>query len=163
MERLLQGRKEWLSERSEVIDSTIFPSVHMPYYRPSRSLGMHTACQLSYALITVSIVMFFTEQVSDVLGRTADKVPSQFEFSELVIAKLPSMWRQFGFCLEITKSELDAIQDCGGRPSDHFTDVFSLWKQTERRPFSWQTVVEVLESYTIGEKRLAQYIKQLKL
>lgn len=86
--------------------------------------------------------------------------PSQFQFAEMVIAKISSKWRRFGFLLEITSNELDTIQagHAGVSPSDCFIDVFSLWQQTERRPFQWHTVVNILNTNSISEQRLAQVI-----
>ena len=71
-----------------------------------------------------------------------------------VAAKIPAKWNEFGVQLDIPTSTLNAVrkhtaQEC-------FIEVFSIWKRSlSREPISWATVIAVLESPCIDEKKLA--------
>ena len=71
-----------------------------------------------------------------------------------VAAKIPAKWNEFGVQLDIPTSTLNAVrkhtaQEC-------FIEVFSIWKRSlSCEPISWVTVIAVLESPSIDEKKLA--------
>ena len=71
-----------------------------------------------------------------------------------IAAKIPAKWYTFGVHLNISTGTLDAVH----KHSDLecFIEVFSIWKRSlSREPISWVTVIAVLESPSIDERRLA--------
>jgi len=77
----------------------------------------------------------------------------------LVAARIPSKWKEFGILLNIPSEELEAY------PSHHctecFTRVFVKWKSNNSPDYTWETVINNLESPIINEKRLAQEIRSI--
>ena len=71
-----------------------------------------------------------------------------------VAVKIPPKWYNFGVQLNIPTGTLSAVH----RHTDLecFIEVFSIWKcSLSREPISWVTVIAVLESPSIDERKLA--------
>ena len=76
-----------------------------------------------------------------------------------VAAKIPRKWMDFGIQLDIPYEELETYprHDC----KECFNKVFSTWKRNGSPPYTWETVIDVLESPSVNEKELAQSIRKL--
>ena len=71
-----------------------------------------------------------------------------------------------GELLGITSAELRAIQmnvGPGGDCKRYFSAVLTKWRETRRKPYTWQTVLDVLSSPYVGQAHLASDIQQLLL
>ena len=78
----------------------------------------------------------------------------------LVAAHIPSKWRLVGIQLHLKDSELDGIEVTSDDPLRCFSSVFTLWKRKETRlPLSWWTVLQALETASVGEQRLARQVR----
>ena len=72
--------------------------------------------------------------------------------------KILSKWKMFGIQLEVPVSELDTY------PSHNclecYACVFASWERKGSPELSWETVIGVLESPIISERRLAVEIRE---
>ena len=75
-----------------------------------------------------------------------------------VAARILSKWKMFGIQLEIPVSELDTYpsHDC----QECYARVFAAWERKGSPELSWGTVISVLESPIISERRLAVEIRE---
>lgn len=74
-----------------------------------------------------------------------DYPPDQSSFLNKVISKIPTEWRRFGFALEIDTEYLDDIENSCKDTRTCFEKVFGNWKKDPKRPFTWETVLDVLK------------------
>ena len=87
--------------------------------------------------------------------------PSTAAFLNKVATRIPAKWKLFAYNLNIEDDALDEIelkhpQD----PTECFMNVFRAWKKTRSPPFTWETVIEVLQSPAVGEQKMAENLKQ---
>ena len=69
-----------------------------------------------------------------------------------------------GESLKLTPAELKAIptdEGPGGNSRRYFSAVLTKWKETRRKPYTWQTILDVLSSPYVDQARLASDIQQL--
>ena len=102
--------------------------------------------------------MSFCHLFSDV------RIPNEPTISQLVeevATPTKSKWKLVGIQLLFTVSELDAIEMKRGRdPMRCYCDMLIAWKRGLRLPFTWETVVRVLESSGVEEKSLANQLRR---
>ena len=90
---------------------------------------------------------------------------SQPELPDLmneVAAEIPSKWRSMGLQLGVDHSVLEGIALISPGDINHcYSNVFTRWKNQNSTtyPYTWSTIVQALESREVGEKRLADKIK----
>ena len=74
-------------------------------------------------------------------------------------SQMPSKWRMFGVLLDIPWSELDTYpaHSC----VDCFAHVFDTWEKKGSPEFSWETVISVLESPLLQERRLSHKVRRM--
>ena len=60
----------------------------------------------------------------------------------MVSKKIPSRWHTFGIMLDIEPAILDGFNK--PNPEECFTEVYKTWKANAKRPFTWRTVLTVL-------------------
>ena len=76
----------------------------------------------------------------------------------LVAARILCKWMYFGVQLDFSYEDLKTY------PSDDheqcFIKLFSSWKSKGSPPYTWETVVDVLESPGVNEKELAKSIRK---
>ena len=80
-------------------------------------------------------------------------------FMNHVGVKMLSRWQLFGILLKIPVPELDTypIHNC----AICFTRVFDSWQRKGSPEFSWETVINVLESPLLGERHLASEVRKM--
>ena len=79
---------------------------------------------------------------------------------ETVASKIPSKWKIVGLSLGIDQSQLDAINMHRlASPLECFSDVFTYWESNPQRPTTWNTLLGVLRSNSVGEKTLSDSIE----
>ena len=79
-----------------------------------------------------------------------------------VAAEIPSKWRDVGLQLGVDHGVLEGIALISpGDTNLCYSNVFTRWKNQNSATFSytWLTLVQALESQAIGEKRLADKIR----
>ena len=78
-------------------------------------------------------------------------------FMNHVASQIPAKWQLFGICLEIPTSEMDTYKP----DQDRFVQVFRSWERRGTPELSWRTVVNILESPLMNEKRLATRVREM--
>ena len=87
--------------------------------------------------------------------------PTLKELSNDIIVPLKSKWREIGIQLGVSPDELDTYYDVRNRNIPLcFTDVLEKWRKSDQLPYTWATILEVLESPFIGEVAIANSIKK---
>ena len=87
--------------------------------------------------------------------------PKVSELMNDVAAKAPDQWMNFGTMLDIDSSVLDSLKARhNADPIACYRDVFTQWKAITTPPYTWETVVEILESGLIERLDLAAEIKR---
>ena len=80
-----------------------------------------------------------------------------------VAAVIPAKWRFVGIQLNLPNCTLDEIQaQNAGRPDQcklSFEQVLTRWKSLGTSPYTWETMINVLHSPSVGEVRLANELK----
>ena len=97
------------------------------------------------------------------LGSNYAGLESEPELSDLmneVASKVSAKWKEISIQLGLTVNDQKCFIDVtSGDPNQCLTFVFNVWKNRATRPYKWSTVIEVLETPAVGEKRLAQELK----
>ena len=76
-----------------------------------------------------------------------------------IVSQIPLKWYEFGSALAITPPQMEEIKE--NHPSNGnraFADVIQIWQTEKTRPFTWETLMMVLESSTVNEPQLAQQL-----
>ena len=80
-----------------------------------------------------------------------------------VATEIPSKWRDMGLQLGVNQDVLEGIASISqGDFNRCYSNVFTQWKNQNSTtyPYTWSTIVQALESRAVGEKRLADKIKE---
>ena len=87
--------------------------------------------------------------------------PSTAAFLNKVAAQIPAKWKLFAYNINIEDDALAEIElKYLHNPTECFMNIFRAWKKNLSPPFTWETVIEVLQSPAVGEKKMAEDIKQ---
>ena len=90
---------------------------------------------------------------------------SEPELSDLmnkIAAEIPSKWMDMGLQLGVDHGVLQGIALISPGDTNHcYSNVFTRWKNqhSATHPYTWFILVQALESRAVGEKRLADKIK----
>ena len=79
-----------------------------------------------------------------------------------VAAVIPDKWRDIGLQLGLSHRVLEGIATINpGNTNLCYSNVFTLWENqnSTTHPFTWSTIVEVLQAPAVGEETLATKIK----
>ena len=111
------------------------------------------------------IRLLFLYLQTGVHSKYSDGLGSKPELSDLmneIAAKIPGKWRDVGLQLGLDQGVLDGIALTNQGDTNHcYSNVFTRWKNQDSttHPYTWSTVVQALESQTVGENQLASKIK----
>ena len=73
--------------------------------------------------------------------------------------EIPTKWFDAGIQLDIKKAQLDQFETQHKLNSVRlWTEVFDQWKREQKRPYTWETIICVLDS--IGENKTAAQIRK---
>ena len=76
-----------------------------------------------------------------------------------IASVIPAKWRHVGIQLGLSPGNLDNIQgQNAGKPDpnlESFEKVFTQWKLLIPSPYTWSTIISVLQTPAVGEARLA--------
>lgn len=85
--------------------------------------------------------------------------PDQKEFTKLVVLNISSKWRTFGILLGIKNDTLNAVSTRYDKiQEDCFHEVYSIWESETPSPFTWKTVIGILQE--MGENKQVKEIKK---
>lgn len=128
---------------------------------PGASPGPGPGLPLEYRNNSYSNIASAASTPGYVPYRTQSSPVPLHAFMEHVAVNIRTKWRFFGIMVEIPADVLDSFpaHDC----LQCFTRVFDYWVRRGQAPVSWEAVVNVLESDTVDEKRLAADIKAMFL
>ena len=77
-----------------------------------------------------------------------------------VASKALNKWEIIGIQLGIEPHQLNSIKTVNlGDPMKCYMEVFSLWANKAKRPFTWMTIINALKAPMIAEVRLAEDIE----
>ena len=80
-----------------------------------------------------------------------------------VVSKIPAQWRAVGIQLGVPSCTLDSIQhQNAGKPQacyESFETVLSTWKQNQYKPYTWTTIIDALETPSVGQVALAEVLR----
>ena len=87
-----------------------------------------------------------------------DSEPKLPDLMNEVAAVIPSKWKDVGLQLGLEHGVLGGIR---GEASHCYMDVFTRWKsqRSTTHPYTWLTIVQVLQTRAVGEERLADEIR----
>ena len=94
-----------------------------------------------------------------------DSEPELLDLMNEVAAKIPSKWRDVGLQLGLDQGVLEGIALISpGDTNLCYSNVFTRWKNLNliTSPYTWSTIVQVLQAPAVGEKKLAEKIKKNK-
>ena len=99
----------------------------------------------------------FTSLLHIIICYTDDHNPQlTYKFlMDHIVSEIPLKWYEFGSALAITPPQMEEIKE--NHPSNEnraFADVIQIWQTEEPRPFTFETLVMVLESSTVNEPQL---------
>lgn len=103
-------------------------------------------------------IVHYDSSPSDNEGRE----PSLDPFIKKVAKKIPHKWRIVGSSLGIGQDLLDAIEEkhAGLGKLGSFVEVFSYWRRQSKVPFTWKALTTSLEGSLVGERELAQQLRE---
>lgn len=73
------------------------------------------------------------------------------------VATQTSKWILIAINLNIDSAKIDQIS---GNMEHCFREVFTIWRRERKRPFNWNTMVEVLDCDSVGEHFLARTLRE---
>ena len=77
-----------------------------------------------------------------------------------VAAVIPHKWKQVAIQLELSRGERKTIEKEENECFDQFMAVLEQWKAAANPPFTWKTLVDVLQSTSVGEQSLAEQLQK---
>ena len=85
--------------------------------------------------------------------------PELRDLMNKIASVIPAKWRDVGIQLGLSPSTLDNIQsENGSQPHCNrllFEKVFTEWDKHRPKPYTWNTIIEVLRTPAVGEATLA--------
>ena len=89
-----------------------------------------------------------------------DKPPKQSHLLNQVAIKVTHNWKSLGLQLEIEPDKVETInKDSPGDSKLCCVNMLHVWKKHGSPPYTWDTVINALRAPYVGEKRLADDLK----
>ena len=94
------------------------------------------------------------------MGSKYKGLESEPELSDLmneVASKVSAKWKQISIQLGLTPNDEECFM--ASTPNDPIhclTSVFKVWKKRAKKPYTWSTVIEVLNAPAVDEIRLGK-------
>ena len=87
-------------------------------------------------------------------------IPNAIDFSNYVVAAIPSKWKHVAIQLGLTIGTCKAIKKNEDECFDQFMAVFDEWEKGSCKPFTWSTLITALKSPSVAEDTLAETLKR---
>lgn len=84
--------------------------------------------------------------------------PTEANLLTHVALKLPDKWFTVGILLGIETAKLEGFDSSCKDPNRLWSKVFSQWKQEQKSPYTWDTIISVLN--TLEQKTMAAEIRK---
>ena len=85
--------------------------------------------------------------------------PELKDLMNKIAVVIPAKWRPVGIQLGLSPGNLDNIQSQNaGKPDSNlesFEKMFTQWKLLIPSPYTWSTIIDVLQTPAVGEVQLA--------
>ena len=76
-----------------------------------------------------------------------------------VVSKIPGKWKWFGIELEIPEAEYNFDGFPNSDNKECFMRVLTSWRKCAQPRYTWETVLDVLQSDILNEQRLAMEVR----
>lgn len=92
-----------------------------------------------------------------------DPNPTQFiRLLQNELAPCSLKWELIAVNLDIDTTEIGRIERSNSKDVQAcLREVFDVWHRQRKHPFSWETIVEVLDSPSVQEHHLAQILREM--
>ena len=77
-----------------------------------------------------------------------------------VATKTKLKWFQVGIQLEIDPTTLEVFETQSQDPMRCYSNVFTMWKKERKHPYTWATIIEVLETSAVNERQVAKELRE---
>ena len=74
---------------------------------------------------------------------------------EKIAAKIPDQWWDIGIGLGLSVHDLEDLRQ-RLPPMKCYPHIFTMWKDRMSKSYSWKSIIDVLKSDSVGQKRLAE-------
>lgn len=99
--------------------------------------------------------------ISVIARRELPLLPNLQTLVKHVGAKAQDQFENIGLGLNLTKPELNAIKsECNNNSKSCFIEIFQKWEQNTTPPYTWMTIIEILESDLVQRKDLALELRR---
>ena len=82
------------------------------------------------------------------------------DLANCVAAIIPHKWKQVAIQLDLSWGKMKAIERNEHECFDRFIAVLDQWKQSDSQPYTWKTIVTVLNSASVDEPKLAKELEK---
>ena len=77
------------------------------------------------------------------------------------VATQTNKWKEIALQLDITHNDIERIEmENKGSIKECFTKMFDKWRKAAHPPFTWGTIIAVLQSEAVEEYHLAQQLQE---
>ena len=121
---------------------------------PSHTRLFVTVCEISLRVHYDVHVLVSLSYSDDPL----QKCPELDDLMNHVAAKTKNSWYQVGIQLKIDLTALNEIDTHSSDAMRCYTNVFAEWKRANKLPYTWATIIKVLESDAVSEKDTASNV-----
>lgn len=77
-----------------------------------------------------------------------------------VAAKAEGKWFQVGIQLDIKPTTLEVFETQSKDPMRCYSNVFTMWNKEGKHPYTWATIIEVLETNAVKERKVAKELRE---
>ena len=85
--------------------------------------------------------------------------PTLRDLLNMVASKAVDKWMMFGVQLNIDQATLQQIS-YQENPIRCYVELFTLWRQRQEPPFTWNSVIDILRTPIVDEFGLAEAIEE---
>ena len=82
------------------------------------------------------------------------------KLTERVAATIPDKWNQVAIQLKLDRGVRNRIENDVKGCLNQFIAVLEEWSRLQSRPYTWQTLISVLKSASVGEIALAEQLEK---
>ena len=107
----------------------------------------------------VSLILNFATNPDDYTGLGYE--PKDIDLLNEVAAEIPTLWREMGLELGLSHHHLDCIETEQNRKQIRcFGEVLRSWREQQTAPYTWETIIQVLQTKGVSQYKLAQILKK---
>ena len=96
-------------------------------------------------------------------GPSLDSNRPPLSLNELcdAVSDCTNKWKNIALQLKLSLIDIERIQiECNNNIEECFIRVFNKWERQRKVPYTWDTIVKVLDSRSVGEMTIAAEIRQ---